>query len=116
MARLDFRRLRRKLFFPESLQCGTESHHHVSASPELEDYRPIFLLYGNMDCYHANDTGRVAGVSISGSRLNVRVIKPDGMSCMFSGRNLEQTINGGYICYEGGVLIEQGSWRAPRSY
>jgi hypothetical protein len=72
--------------------------------------------YGNMDCYHANDTGRVAGVSMSGTRMNVRVIMPDATSCIFSGRNLEQTINGGYSCYDGGTLIEQGSWRAQRSY
>jgi hypothetical protein len=72
--------------------------------------------YGNMDCYHANDTGRVAGVSMSGRRMNIRVIMPDGTSCIFSGPNLEDTVNGGYSCYQGGALIEQGSWRAERSY
>lgn len=75
-----------------------------------------FCSYGNMDCYHANDTGRVAGVSINGTRMNVRVIMPDGTSCIFSGRDLEQTINGGHSCYQGAALIEQGSWRAQRSY
>jgi hypothetical protein len=77
LARLDSGRLRSKLFFPESLQCGTESHHHVSASPNLKITGRYFCSYGNMDCYHANDTHRVAGISISGSRLNVRVIMAD---------------------------------------
>jgi hypothetical protein len=72
--------------------------------------------YGNMDCYHANDTGRVVGATINGRRMSVRVIMPDATSCIFSGRNLEQTINGGYSCYQGGALIEHGSWRAQRSY
>jgi hypothetical protein len=39
-----------------------------------------------------------------------------GASCIFSGRNVEQNINGGYTCYQGGSPIEQGSWRARRSY
>jgi hypothetical protein len=72
--------------------------------------------YGNMDCYHANDTGRVVGATIDGRRMSVRVIMPDATSCIFAGLNLEQTINGGYSCYQGGALIEQGSWRAQRSY
>jgi hypothetical protein len=72
--------------------------------------------YGNIDCYDDNETGRVIGVSISGARMTVRVIMPDGTSCIFTGRNVDQTINGGYSCYGGGALVEGGLWRAKRSY
>ena len=70
--------------------------------------------YGNMDCYDLNETGKVIGVSINGARMNIRVIMPDATSCIFTGLNLDQAINGGYTCYQGGALIEQGSWRARR--
>jgi hypothetical protein len=72
--------------------------------------------YGNMDCYHANNTGKVINVTIARARMNVRVMMPDGTSCIYTGIDMNQTINGGYSCYQGGGLIEQGSWRARRSY
>jgi hypothetical protein len=72
--------------------------------------------YGNMDCYHANYTGKVIDVTTAGKRMNVRVMMPDATSCIYTGMNVNQTINGGYTCYQGGGLIEQGSWRARRSY
>jgi hypothetical protein len=72
--------------------------------------------YGNMDCYHANDTGKVANVIIAGARMTIRVIMPDGTSCLYTGIDVNQTVNGGYSCYQGGGLIEEGSWRARRSY
>jgi hypothetical protein len=72
--------------------------------------------YGNMDCYHANETGKVIGVTMAGRRINIRVLMPDGTSCIFTGRNIHQTIDGGYTCYQGGARIEQGVWRSRRSY
>lgn len=72
--------------------------------------------YGNMDCYHENTTGKVIGVTTANARMNVRVLMPDGTSCIYTGINADQSINGGYTCYQGGGLIEQGSWRARRSY
>jgi hypothetical protein len=72
--------------------------------------------YGNMDCYDANYTGKVIDVSRDRSRLSVRVIMPDATSCIYTGLDVNQTINGGYTCYQGGGLIEQGSWQAHRSY
>ena len=72
--------------------------------------------YGNMDCYDANYTGKVVEASMDRARLSVRVIMPDGTSCIYTGINVNQTINGGYTCYQGGGLIEQGSWQAHRSY
>lgn len=72
--------------------------------------------YGNMDCYHENTTGKVIGVTITGARMSIRVIMPDATSCIYTGLDVNQSINGGYTCYQGGGLIEQGSWLARRSY
>jgi len=72
--------------------------------------------YGNQDCYHGNSTGKVIDVTIAGARLSIRVIMPDATSCIYTGIQVNQTINGGYSCYQGGGLIEQGSWRAHRSF
>lgn len=72
--------------------------------------------YGNMDCYHANYTGKVINVTITGKRANIRVLMPDGTSCIYTGVDVNQAINGGYTCYQGGGLIEEGSWKSRRSY
>jgi hypothetical protein len=72
--------------------------------------------YGNMDCYHENTTGKVIDVTIAEARMSIRVIMPDATSCIYTGINVNETVNGGYSCYQGGGLIEQGSWRASRSY
>jgi hypothetical protein len=72
--------------------------------------------YGNMDCYHENTTGKVIDVTFANARMTVRVLMPDGTSCIYTGIDVNQSINGGYTCYQGGGLIEQGSWLARRSY
>jgi len=72
--------------------------------------------YGSRECYHANYTGKVIDVTSAGARMSVRVIMPDATSCVFTGVETNQTIKGGYSCYQGGGLIEQGSWRAHRSF
>ena len=72
--------------------------------------------YGNMDCYHENTTGKVIDVTTANARMNVRVLMPDGTSCIYTGIDVNQSINGGYTCYQGGGLVEQGSWLARRSY
>jgi hypothetical protein len=72
--------------------------------------------YGNMVCYNLNETGKVIDASVNGARLNVRVLMPDGTSCIFTGLNNAGNINGGYTCYAGGALLEQGMWRAKQKY
>ena len=72
--------------------------------------------YGNMICYHLNETGKVLNAAINGSRLSMRVMMPDGTSCMFTGMNKDGNINGGYTCYTGGSILEQGIWRAKQKY
>jgi hypothetical protein len=72
--------------------------------------------YGNMDCYHENTTGEVTEVLTNSRRMTIRVQMPDGTSCIYTGMDVDQSVNGGYSCYAGGGQIEQGSWRARRSY
>jgi hypothetical protein len=72
--------------------------------------------YGNMDCYHENTTGKVIDVTTARARMTIRVIMPDATSCIYTGLDVNQTVNGGYTCYQGGGLIEEGSWQARRSY
>ena len=72
--------------------------------------------YGNMVCYNLNQTGKVMEAAVNGSRLTIRVLMPDGTSCIFSGPNNDGNINGGYSCYTGGSLLEQGMWRAKKAY
>ena len=67
--------------------------------------------YGSRDCYNANYTGKVID-----ARMNVRVIMPDATSSVYTGVGMNQTINGGHSGDKGGGLIEQGSWRAHRSF
>lgn len=99
-------------------RCNAEQNVTITLlqSPDGKFTGRYTCAYGNMDCYHANETGKVIEVSNAGARMSVRVIMPDATSCIFTGINVNQTINGGYSCYQGGGLIEQGSWRAHRSY
>jgi hypothetical protein len=72
--------------------------------------------YGNRDCYDQNNTGKVTDATLRGSRITFRVMMPDVTSCIFSGNVANNTINGGYSCYSGGSLLEQGGWLAHRAY
>jgi len=72
--------------------------------------------YGNMDCYHLNETGKVVGAGITGNQISMRVMMRDGTSCRFSGRVSNGAVIGGYACYSGASRFEQGTWRARHSY
>jgi len=72
--------------------------------------------YGNADCYDMNDTGKILDVKLDGSRMTARIMMPDATSCLYTGLITGNNLNGGYSCYGGGALIENGSWRAQRSY
>jgi hypothetical protein len=73
--------------------------------------------YGNMDCFHLNETGKIVDASLNGRRVTMRVMMPDGTSCTYTGRTNESNeVDGGYSCTSGGSLLEQGTWHAKRSY
>jgi hypothetical protein len=71
--------------------------------------------YGNQNCLRQNDSGTVTDVRLADSRITFRVIMPDGTSCIFNGSVASNTITGGYSCYSGGSLLEQGGWAAHRA-
>jgi hypothetical protein len=72
--------------------------------------------YGTMNCFNMNTTGKVGLVAVNGSLLSVLVMMPDGTSCRYQGRIVDNAINGGYSCFAGGSKYEQGVWRSKREY
>ena len=71
--------------------------------------------YGNQNCLRQNDSGTVTDVRLADSRITFRVIMSDGTSCIFNGSVASNAITGGYSCYSGGSLLEQGGWAAHRA-
>jgi hypothetical protein len=71
---------------------------------------------GTMICRNLNDSGRVVSSSVSGSLARLRVMLPDGSSCMFDGHFQSATAGGNFFCYQGGGLLEQGRWKVARLY
>lgn len=72
--------------------------------------------YGNTNCYNMNETGKIMDARFTGALLRLRVLMPDGTSCMFNGRITHNNMSGGYSCYAGGSLLERGSWSVKRAY
>jgi hypothetical protein len=73
--------------------------------------------YGTMLCRNMNEHGKVVSSSINGSLARLRVEMPeDGSSCIFNGRFQSELAVGGFACYQGGGLLEQGIWRAARLF
>jgi hypothetical protein len=62
------------------------------------------------------DTGKIYHGELNASGVAMRVMMEGGASCMFTGRRSAEAIDGGYSCYEGGGLVEQGQWQARRQY
>ena len=71
---------------------------------------------GTMICRNLNDSGSVVSSSVSGSLARLRVMLPDGSSCMFDGHFSTDRAGGNFFCYQGGGLLEQGAWKVARLY
>jgi hypothetical protein len=69
-----------------------------------------------MDCRDQNESGRVADGNMGTKLLTMRVMMPDGSDCIFNGPSKRDRIEGGYLCLQGGGVIERGTWSARRSY
>ncbi len=73
---------------------------------------------GSMSCRHggADDAGTIAAGSISGNRVNLAVkIAADNSDCYYSGAAASATqARGVYVCYRGGMLIEEGVFNLVR--
>jgi hypothetical protein len=72
--------------------------------------------FGTMICRNMNDTGSVTSSSVSGSLARLRVMLPDGSSCIFDGNFGAESGAGNFFCYQGGGLLEQGIWKVARLY
>lgn len=72
--------------------------------------------YGNMDCRNQNETGKIAQGTMGARLLEMRVMMPDGSDCLFNGQPRGDAIEGGYMCLQGGGMVERGIWRARRNY
>ncbi len=72
--------------------------------------------YGNQTCLGQNDTGRIIEASLNHRQMMIRVAMPDGTACIFTGHLQDSSVNGGYSCYAGAGILEQGSWRARHLY
>ena len=71
---------------------------------------------GTMMCRKLNDSGQIAyGVAYEGS-LSLRVALPDGSSCIFQSQRSANRMAGGYICLQGGAIMERGQWQVERIY
>jgi hypothetical protein len=45
-----------------------------------------------------------------------QVILPDGSSCIFESKRSGDRMVGGYICLQGGAILERGQWEVERIY
>jgi hypothetical protein len=65
---------------------------------------------------NADNNGKIVSGRVSGQSIYFTVIVPaDVSSCRYSGNSLSPgQLRGGYNCYEGGGLVEQGSFEVTR--
>jgi hypothetical protein len=102
---------------PDQTRCGAVNDITLTLLQQGAKVSGFYKCgYGNMDCRNGNETGKIALGTMGSSLLQMRVMMPDGSDCMFNGRPKGDAIEGGYLCLQGGGLIERGIWRARRNY
>jgi hypothetical protein len=82
--------------------------------------------FGNMVCRDSNTTGTIADGKVRQGGVGMRVLLPDGSSCLFNGRpssnaqnqrrGSQNQLTGSYFCMQGGGYIEQGRFQVERNY
>jgi hypothetical protein len=74
--------------------------------------------YGNQICRDGGmDTkGKVVSGRIISNQVRISVVIPNDVSnCYYNGQLISpNSIRGGYSCYQGGELLEEGNWDAQR--
>jgi len=101
----------------ELARCNARERITFTLFQEGSDVSGVYTCtYGTMICQNLNQNGKVVSSSINGSLARLRVEMPDGSSCMFNGTFQSESVVGGYACYQGGGLLEQGSWQAARLF
>ena len=74
---------------------------------------------GTMVCRDSNSSGMIADGKVREGSVGMRVMMPDGSSCLFNGRpsqDKQNKLTGTYFCMQGGGYIEQGRFEVERSY
>ena len=74
---------------------------------------------GTMVCRDSNNTGTIANGTVRERNVGMRIMMPDGSSCLFNGRPASDhpnRLSGSYFCMQGGGYIEQGRFQVERSY
>jgi hypothetical protein len=71
---------------------------------------------GTMMCRKLNDTGEIAYGAVRKGGLSLRLILPDGSSCIFQSKRSGDRMAGGYICLQGAAIVERGQWEVERIY
>jgi len=74
---------------------------------------------GTMVCRDSNSDGTIADGKVREGNVGMRVMMPDGSSCLFNGRpsqDKQNKLTGTYFCMQGGGYIEQGRFDVERSY
>jgi hypothetical protein len=71
-----------------------------------------------MVCRDSNTTGTIGEGKVREGGVGLRVMMPDGSSCLFNGRpsQNDQQLSGTYFCMQGGGYIEQGRFQIQRNY
>jgi hypothetical protein len=74
--------------------------------------------FGTMVCRDSNTTGTIGEGKVREGGVGLRVMMPDGSSCLFNGRpsQNDQQLSGTYFCMQGGGYIEQGRFQIQRNY
>jgi hypothetical protein len=72
--------------------------------------------YGSAPCLNMLEVGKVSDGALRSKLLTMRVLMEDGSDCIFNGMPKNQEIRGGYICLQGGGIVEKGTWEVRRSY
>lgn len=71
---------------------------------------------GSMMCRDSNTTGTIADGGRHGDGVALRVMMPDGSSCLFNGKPWHNAMAGIYFCMQGGGYIEQGRFETRRGF
>ena len=106
-------------FFPTG-RCNAVNNVTFSFAPKGDEIKGSFTCaYGTLNCRNggADDTGKIVSGRVSGNLIRFSVIVPaDVSNCYYNGRlTSSTTIHGGYSCYQGGGLLEQGVFDLTKS-
>jgi hypothetical protein len=71
---------------------------------------------GTMVCRDTNTSGVIAHGEVRDDGVALRVMMPDGSSCLFNGHRVREAMVGTYFCMQGGGYIEQGRFAVERGY